>query len=100
MQYYTYREIGENYFMNNQISSDFGDLTLKQKKLYDITEILKKDDINLDILFQNSLKKLEGLTVIEAERQAAIENLRTLTTRLQTKRLRDKVKENNKYFTL
>jgi hypothetical protein len=100
MQYYTYREIGEDYFMNNQISSDFGDLTLKQKKLYDITEILKKDDINLDILFQNSLKKLEGLTVIEAERQAAIENLRTLTTRLQTKRLRDKVKENNKYFTL
>lgn len=100
MQYYKYREIGEDYFMNNQISSDFGDLTLKQKKLYDITEILKKDDINLDILFQNSLKKLEGLTVIEAERQAAIENLRTLTTRLQTKRLRDKVKENNKYFTL
>lgn len=86
--------------MNNKINSDFGDLTLKQKKLYDITEILKKDDMNIDVLFENSLKKLEGLTVIEVERQAAIENLRSLTTRLQTKRLRNKVKENNKYFTL
>lgn len=86
--------------MQNQTNSDFGNLTLKQKKLYDISEILKKDDVDIDILFQNSLKKLEDMTVIEAERQAAIENLRTLTTRLQTKRLRNKVKENNKYFTL
>lgn len=86
--------------MQNQTNSDFGNLTLKQKKLYDINEILKKDDVDIDILFQNSLQKLEDMTVIEAERQAAIENLRTLTTRLQTKRLRNKVKENNKYFTL
>ncbi len=86
--------------MQNQTNSDFGNLTLKQKKLYDISEILKKDDVDIDILFKNSLQKLEDMTVIEAERQAAIENLRTLTTRLQTKRLRNKVKENNKYFTL
>ena len=86
--------------MQNQTNSDFGNLTLKQKKLYDISEILKKDDVDIDILFKNSLQKLEDMTVIEAERQAAIENLRTLTTKLQTKRLRNKVKENNKYFTL
>ena len=86
--------------MKNQVKTNFGHLTNKKQKFYDITEILKKDSIVLDVLFQNSTQQLEKLTVIEAERQAAIENLRTLTTRLQTKRLRNKVKENNKYFTL
>lgn len=84
--------------MQNQL--DFGNLTLKQKKLYDISQILRKDDIEIDILFNNSINKLEELTVIEAERKAALENLRVLTSMLQTKRLRDKVKSCNKYFTL
>ena len=86
--------------MRNQAYSEFGNLTLKQKKLYDIGEILNKQDRDLDILFQNSMDKLEKLTVIDAERTAALENLRTLTTILQTKRLRSKIKSNNKYFTL
>lgn len=86
--------------MQNQAYSEFGNLTLKQKKLYDIGEILNKQDRDLDILFQNSMDKLEKLTVIDAERTAALENLRTLTTILQTKRLRSKVKSSNKYFTL
>ena len=86
--------------MQNQAYSEFGNLTLKQKKLYDIGEILNKQDRDLDILFQNSMDKLEKLTVIDAERTSALENLRTLTTILQTKRLRSKVKSSNKYFTL
>ena len=61
----------------------FGSLTLKQKKINDIKEILKNDSIDLDYLFKDSLKKLDGLSVIEAERQMALENLRTLTTLLQ-----------------
>ena len=86
--------------MQNQAYSEFGNLTLKQKKLYDIGKILNKQDRDLDILFQNSMDKLEKLTVIDAERTAALENLRTLTTILQTKRLRSKIKSSNKYFTL
>ena len=86
--------------MQNQLISNFGTLTKKKKKLYDITEILNAGKSELDSLFKNSELKLEKLTVIEAERQAALENLRTLTSILQTKRLRDKVKAINKYFTL
>ena len=86
--------------MQNQIENNFGTLTKKKKKLYDITEILNAGKSELDSLFKNSELKLEKLTVIEAERQAALENLRTLTSLLQTKRLRDKVKAGNKYFTL
>ena len=86
--------------MKNQVKTNFGHLTNKKQKFYDITEILKKDSIVLDILFQNSTQQLEKLTVIEAERQYALENLRSLTTVLQTKRLRTKVKSTNKYFTL
>ena len=86
--------------MQNQLENNFGTLTKKKKKLYDITEILNAGKSELDSLFKNSEIKLEKLTVIEAERQAALENLRTLTSLLQTKRLRDKVKAGNKYFTL
>ena len=86
--------------MQNQIENNLGTLTKKKKKLYDITEILSSEKKVLDSLFKNSELKLEKLTVIEAERQAALENLRTLTSLLQTKRLRDKVKAGNKYFTL
>lgn len=86
--------------MQNQLENNFGTLTKKKKKSYDITEILNAGKSELDSLFKNSEIKLEKLTVIEAERQAALENLRTLTSLLQTKRLRDKVKAGNKYFTL
>ena len=63
----------------------FGSLTLKQKKISDIKEILNNDSIDLDYLFKDSLKKLDGLSVIEVERQMALENLRTLTALLQKK---------------
>ena len=86
--------------MAKQLYSNFQTLSLKQKKLYDIANILDNENIVLDKLFQNHLKKLESLTVIEAEREAALNNLRTLTTQLQTKRLRDKVKSNCRYFTI
>lgn len=84
--------------MQNQ--SNFGNLTLKQKKLYDICKILKTNDFEIDVLFCNSINRLEEMTVIEAERKEALENLRVLTSILQTKRLRNKTKSCNKYFTL
>ena len=86
--------------MAKQLYANFGNLTLKQKKLNDISAILNNEDIALDFLFHNHLNKLEKLTVIEAERQAALDNLRVLTTQLQTKRLREKVKSGCRYFTL
>ncbi len=86
--------------MQKRAYPDFGNLITKKNKLYDIEKILKNDDTALNILFQNSADKLEKLTVIESERKIALENLRNLTTILQTKRLRDKVKSSNKYFTL
>ena len=86
--------------MTKELYSNFGKLTLKQKKLNDITSILASEDKELDILFQNHLHKLEKLTVIEAERKAALEKLRTLTVQLQTKRLRKNAKSSCKYFTL
>ncbi|MBE7705569.1 MAG: hypothetical protein E7Z90_07170 [Cyanobacteria bacterium SIG29] len=78
----------------------FGNLTLKEKKLYNINQILKKDNKELDALFNGISGKLEMLTVIEAEREEALQNLRLLTSLLQTKRLRNKVKSKVKYFTL
>lgn len=78
----------------------FGNLTLKEKKLYDINQILKKDDKEINALFNGISGKLEMLTVIEAEREEALQNLRLLTSLLQTKRLRNKVKSKIKYFTL
>ena len=86
--------------MTKELYSNFGKLTLKQKKLNDITSILASEDKELDILFQNHLHKLEKLTVIDAERKIALENLRKLTIQLQTKRLRRNSKASCKYFTL
>jgi len=79
----------------------FGTLTKSNKEeKYDIRKILNKDTMQLDYLFKNSLDNLEKLTVIQAERQIALENLRNLTTQLQTKRLRYNAKSACKYFTL
>ncbi len=79
----------------------FGTLTNSNKEeKYDIRKILNKDNMQLDYLFKNSLDNLEKLTVIQAERQIALENLRNLTTQLQTKRLRYNAKSACKYFTL
>lgn len=82
------------------MSFSFGTLITKNKRKYDIKEILKNDTLNLEYLFQNSYNNMKEFEVIEAERKLALENLRKLTTELQTKRLRHKAKSSCKYFTL
>lgn len=86
--------------MSKHAYKDFCRLTLKEKRLQNISEILNDESKSLDILFENHLSKLDKLTVIDAERKAALENLRVLTTQLQTKRLREKSKSSCRYFTL
>ncbi len=85
--------------MLNQSTHNFGNLTLKQKKLYDIRKILNNNNAELDVLFQSTLSKLDKLTVIEAERQEALKNLRTLVSILQANRLKSKIRSEYKYFT-
>lgn len=78
----------------------FCNLTTKNKKQLNIKRILKKDTMELNYLFKNSNKTLEAMTVVDAERRIALENLRKLTDELQTKRLRYNAKAFCKYFTL
>ena len=85
--------------MKNYNNETFGSLTLKQKKLYEIKSILKNDNIDLDNLFKNSLNKLDSLSVIEAERKMALENLRNLTSQLRERSLNLKSNQDNEYFS-
>lgn len=85
--------------MKNYNNETFGSLTLKQKKLYEIKSILKNDNIDLDNLFKNSLNKLDSLSVIEAERKMALENLRNLTSQLRERSLNAKDNQDNEYFS-
>ena len=78
----------------------FCNLTTKNKKQLNIKRILNKDTMELNYLFKNSNKTLEAMTVVDAERRIALENLRKLTDELQTKRLRYNAKAFCKYFTL
>lgn len=82
------------------MTKSFCNLTVKNKRKYDIKRILDKDSMEINYLFQNSNKTLETMTVIDAERRIALENLRKLTDELQTKRLRYNAKSFCKYFTL
>ncbi len=82
------------------MAKSFCNLTTKNKKNYNIKRILDKDSMEINYLFENSQKTLEEMTVIEAERRIALENLRKLTSELQTKRLRYNSKSFCKYFTL
>ena len=82
------------------MAKSFCNLTTKNKKDYNIKRILNKDSMEINYLFENSKKTLEEMTVIEAERKIALENLRKLTSELQTKRLRYNSKSFCKYFTL
>ena len=84
--------------MNYQKKLGFGNLTQKTK--YDIKRVLNEDTMHIDYLFKDSTGRLEQLSVVQAERQIALENLRTLTKELQTKRLRYNAKNSCKYFTL
>ena len=78
----------------------FCGLTAKNKNRYDIKRILNKDSMEINYLFKNSNKTIEAMTVVDAERRIALENLRKLTDELQTKRLRYNAKAFCKYFTL
>ncbi len=78
----------------------FCNLTTRNKKQLNIKRILNKDTMELNYLFKNSNKTLEAMTVVDAERRIALENLRKLTDELQTKRLRYNAKAFCKYFTL
>ena len=82
------------------MAKSFCNLTTKNKKDYNIKRILNKDSMEINYLFENSKKTLEEMTVIEAERRIALENLRKLTSELQTKRLRYNSKSFCKYVTL
>lgn len=77
----------------------FGELITKYKKS-DIQNISSYDCDDLDMLFYNIPSALQKMTVIEAERRFALENLRTLTSLLQTKRLHLNIKKSMKYFSL
>jgi len=83
--------------MQNRTNKNFGNLI--KRSLFIEKNITKKEN-NLDFLFNNSKKELEGLGVIEVERKIALEQLRSLTTELQTKNLRNKIKGSSSYFTL
>lgn len=87
--------------MYNSQKQEFGNLS-GLRNLNCIREALndKNIDSDLDLIFSESLKRLDNFQVVEAERQMALEHLRTLTTQLQTRRLRNKAKSSCKYFTL
>ena len=82
------------------MTKNFCDLTTNNKNQLNIKRILNKDSMELNYLFKNSNKTLEAMTVVDAERRIALENLRKLTNELQTKRLRYNAKAFCKYFTL
>ncbi len=61
--------------------------TLTQKNKIDIKTFVDSETKDIDYLFKNSRNQLEKLTVIDAERQIALDNLRKLTEELQGKPL-------------
>ena len=78
----------------------FGTLIRKNEEKNNIKRILNQDSVELEFLFNNVYGQLEKMTVISAERQIALENLRALTQQLQDKRLEYNSKEKSKYFTV
>ena len=82
------------------MTNQFGTLTRKKQTKQDIKSILNEDTIEIEYLFGDAKSKLEKLTVIEAERKIALDNLRKLTKELQTMRLHYNEKDELKYFTL
>ena len=78
----------------------FGTLIRKNEEKNNIKRILNQDNMELEFLFNNVYGQLEKMTVISAERQLALENLRALTQQLQDKRLEYNSKEKSKYFTV
>lgn len=73
--------------------------TLAKKKNFDIKKIINENTMEIEYLFRNAESKLEKLTVIEAERQLAVENLRKLIEQLQAGRNKINSQPDFKYFT-
>ncbi len=84
--------------MNNNLR--FGNLVSKKNENMDVRIILNRNTKELEYLFRNTNNEIEKLNITEAERRIALENLRTMTALLQTRRLRNKIKSSSKYFTL
>lgn len=82
--------------MNNQTNTTFCRLTNNRN----IKSYVNPNTSQIDYLFKNSMGDMGKLSVVQAERQIALENLRNLTKELQTKRLRYKSKSYCKYFSL
>ena len=64
-----------------------------------IKSFVNQESLALDYLFKNSRDKLEKLTVIEAERRIALENLRKLTQELKDRRLNFDTDSKLNFFT-
>ncbi len=77
----------------------FGTTANSRNSGINIKTIINKNTKELEYLFCNSRNKLEKLTVIEAERQLALENLRKLVAQLQEGRAYIKNQSDFKYFT-
>ncbi len=77
---------------------NFGTLTKKEQN--NIKPILNKDTLAIDYLFRNSQDKLEKMTVIAAEREIALNNLRNLTQELKNQRLAYSSDPKFRYFTV
>jgi len=71
----------------------------KSESSYDLNSLLNKNNRELDYIFKDTDKYLDELTVVQAERQVALNNLRLLTKRLQANRLKQKAKAFCKYFS-
>lgn len=76
----------------------FGNLTLANH-MADFENHTNNHDMELDYIFQNYGHHLENLTVIEAERRIALENLRSLTKRMQSNRIKQNAESFCKYFS-
>ncbi len=58
------------------------------------------NESSIDLLFNKSEQKLKKFQIKEAENDVALNNLRYLITQLQTKRLRNKIKNSSDFFIL
>ena len=88
--------------MQEQTITKFGELTLKnkQKYKYDLRKIMHEDEYSIKRLFKNTNAVRANFQVFEAEREKALQKLRSLTSELQTKRLRINAHDFCDYFTL
>ncbi len=81
-------------------SENFVNTAENQQEYYDVNEILKRDNLEIDYLFEEYAKNLRDFNIMTEERNMAMDNLRKLTALLQTRRLRYKARSVCKYFTL